>query len=327
MFGTMLGVLRCWLLSICGALILTGAALANENTGETTTEDWRKSLPTFRFGVVLNDQDATVRRRLTLIRDQLQQALGVPVELIIKSDYASLMEMQRQGWLHYAIYSTSAFSALHLICECVEPVIAPLSQDGGSSFRSVLISRSDVAIATNALPGQTIAYAGRGSVAGHLVPRLQFLSDHPELTSAINFEVTDQAETASESLREGKIGAFFGWSSLAGDEAQGYSRGSLRHLRSIADEGQVEYVVLWKSIAIPHGPHAVIKAVPGEARKIIASYMLALNGSSPHLYDALDQRFGGGFAIVSMTEYEPFIDLVRRAKDLPPGDLLSSSNK
>ena len=64
----------------------------------------------------------------------------------------------------------------------------------------------------------------------------------------------------------GAADAAFGWSSLAGGVASGYSRGTLADLVARGEVAMDRLAVIWSLPPVGHGPFAVVRAMPEEDR-------------------------------------------------------------
>ena len=78
---------------------------------------------------------------LSILKRAYSQALGIPVEIFVARDYAALIDAQATARVDYAIYSTTAYATAALLCSCVEPVVAPVGEDGATGIVAVLVTR------------------------------------------------------------------------------------------------------------------------------------------------------------------------------------------
>src|SRR5690554_4675907 len=97
------------------AVLLAGAAAAQE---------------TFRIGLVALPGEEAGVEGLAEIKAAYAAALGLPVEVMVARDYATLAEAHIAGRVDYAVYSAPAFAAAFRRCGCLRPVAAPVDADG-----------------------------------------------------------------------------------------------------------------------------------------------------------------------------------------------------
>ena len=126
---------------------------------------------------------------------------------------------------------------------------------------------------------------------------------------------TESAEDAVRLVAAGEADAAFAWSSLTGDVAIGYSRGTLAALVARGEIAMDEFVIVWRSPAITHGPFAVAKSLPIDEKDRIEEYLLALERSLPGAYDALNPFYAGGYVAVEPAAYDGLELLVTSKAD------------
>ena len=111
------------------------------------------------------------------------------------------------------------------------------------------------------------------------------------------------SEDAVRAMLAGRADAAFAWSSLAGDAAAGYSRGTLAALVARGELFMSDIAVVWRSPSIAHGPFAVLESLDDADKATLEAYLLGLNENAPASYDALSPYYGGGFAAVEPADY------------------------
>lgn len=104
-------------------------------------------------------------------------------------------------------------------------------------------------------------------------------------------------------MMSGAADAAFAWSSLAGNAARGYSRGTLADLVAAGEVAMDEIAIVWRSPPIAHGPFAVLSNLPAADKEKTASYLSALYARNPVAYDVLNPFHAGGYAAVDARDY------------------------
>ena len=145
-------------------------AASGYSLAEGNDENWRQKIGTFRVGIIGANRPILATRQVQPFRQALEKALGVPVEVFSAKDYSTLIEAQLSSRIEYAVYSASAFGAAWSLCKCVRPLVAPVSLDGATGFRSVLIAAKKSSKSLKGLEGKTILIAGKTSFSGYLLP-------------------------------------------------------------------------------------------------------------------------------------------------------------
>ena len=239
-------------------------------------------------------------------REVLEEALGIPVEVLALRDDRALIDAISTSRIDYTTFSATAFAAAWRFCKCVEPIAAPRAADGSAGFRSVLISRYLGPGSLAALKNKTILIPGKHSFSGFLYPKAALISKGIDLGNT-DWQVDDKSnmQSAMSAFSEGEGDAILGWIPEAVQEAGTSKRGTLHELKAEADDESAKFRILWQSDVLPHGPQVVRRGLPGEAKKIIRQILLGLREKNAKAYDAIEPGFGGGFQSVSVDDYKP----------------------
>lgn len=269
-------------------------------------------IPGIRIGVVGGERLAAASARLEPFRKRMAAEIGTSVEIVPLKDGLTLIDAIATKRVDYAVLSASAYAAAWRVCGCVEPAAAPRSLDGTGSYRSVLLVRSGAAAGRiEDLKGAAVAAADAASVAGRLVPFAELAAsgfDPREHFGRV--ETASGPEAAVRLLVAGKVDAAFAWSSLEGDAATGYSRGTLHDM---VERGRLDMAavrIVWRSNPIPHGPHAIRTDLSPYVKTRIRETLLRLRDDDPDAYEAVEPAFGGGFAPVAHADYAALLALV-----------------
>jgi phosphonate transport system substrate-binding protein len=258
-----------------------------------------------RFGVLAGRDAVATRAALAPVAHGLSQAVGRPVELLPMVSYAAMADVQMQRRIDGGFYSAAAFAATEAECRCLEPLVAPAAFDGATAYHAIIVARRGSGIRSVAdLAGKTIA-AGADDSLGARRMQLASLAAEGADPSGL-FGALRDAGSAEEAVRQvaaGEADAAFAWSSLAGDMASGYSRGTLADLVAHGEVTMDDLEVIWRSPPITHGPFAVLASLSEEEKRRLEAYLMQLEASQPAAYDALDPFYGGGFVPVEPDDY------------------------
>jgi phosphonate transport system substrate-binding protein len=256
------------------------------------------------------------------IADDLAAALGRPVELLPLFSYGAMIDALTERRIDGGFFSTAAFALADARCDCLEPLVAPRAADGTLAYHAVIVVRSDSGIATLAdLGGKTVAVGAADSIGSRRTQLAGLLSegfDPAQILGAV-LEV-DAADKAVRLVAAGAADAAFGWSSLAGDVAGGYTRGTLTDTVASGAVAMDRLAILWRSPAIGHAPFALLRSLPEADKDRIEAYLVGLAATNPAAYDALNPYYGGGYAPADPQNYGGFEALMAQnvdAVDLP----------
>lgn len=247
----------------------------------------------FRIGMLAGQGGERGVMGLERLREAFSTALGRRVEILVAKDFPSMIEAQIAGRLDYAVYSAMAYALAWRMCECVEPLAAPVSSDGERGMVAALFVRTD---------------ALRGAETRPLVP-----PDAPLLAGLLKAgqrqaqPIPQQAEAAEAAFVAGEASAYLGWLPI-GDAIRPDGGTAAR----LAAAG-ARFSTVWTSPPVRFGPHAVRTDLPAADRSRLLFLLKGLHESDPIAYEAIEQVLSGGFQPAAQADYQAVIDL------LPPG--------
>jgi len=280
--------------------------------------NWREETGTFRIGFIATRAMVSSVADVEPFRLAVEEKLGLPVEMLPMRDLSRLAGAHVDGRIEYAIYPATTYAAAWVNCECIEPVAVAMAGDKTTAVHAVVIGRT----ASNVSRPEDISGG-----------KLWLLTDDEAILQQIAISelrkdgvAIDQGNTeflSASAPREamtrfisGEGDAIIGWSSMAGDVATGYSRGTLKTLVEL-DTTPNRYSVVWQSQAIPHRVHAVRKNLDGEAKRILRDTLAAMFDGDPVAYDSIEPVYGGGFQILPQSAFSGVVAFIRT--NLPEG--------
>jgi phosphonate transport system substrate-binding protein len=216
-----------------------------------------------------------------------------------------MIESQKLGRIDGGFYSASAYALAQSACHCLEPLVAPAASDGTSAYFAILVTNSDASPEDLAgLKGKSVAVAAADSVGGRRMPLAALLAEGIDVESFFS-DIRDvgSAQQAVRLMISGEVDAAFAWTSLSGDIAAGYSRGTLSDLVAAGEIEMSEVVLVWRSPAITHGPVALGTSATDAEKQALESYLLGLEQGDPAAYDALNPFYAGGYIPVNAEDY------------------------
>ncbi|HLL91079.1 MAG TPA: phosphate/phosphite/phosphonate ABC transporter substrate-binding protein [Tepidisphaeraceae bacterium] len=132
--------------------------------------DSKSNPDTLRVALLPDENASTVIKNNKPLKDYLERRLGKQVELVVTTDYSSMIEAMRRGRLELAYFGPLSYCLAKTKVE-IEP-FAALKKDGTTTYKSVLIgnAESGVTSASDA-KGKTVAYGDPASTSSHLIPK------------------------------------------------------------------------------------------------------------------------------------------------------------
>ena len=280
--------------------------------------DWRKDLGTFRIGISATDAKSLSAAEADKLKAGYAAALGMPVEIAVLRDYPALIDAQVSSRIEYAIYSASSYAAAWLLCECVEPVAAPVQSNGATGIRSILVMNAGAIFTRLDLNGIKIGIPGRDSISGFAVPLAEYVIGTRALTPDERFFnlFPSMTETVS-AFAAGRIDGFFGWAyaDAAGLAAGSGILGTGLDSSFSADGTTLETKIPWTSSLLRYGPHAVRRNLDAEAKSALRNYLQGLDAEQVDLLSLLPPNDIAKFIPVSQEEYRSAIAAVKAAAD------------
>jgi phosphonate transport system substrate-binding protein len=120
---------------------------------------------------LLPDENASeLIKRNQPLKDYLEKGLGKKIELIVTTDYSSMIEAMRFGRIDLAYFGPLSY-VLAKSKGDIEPFAAMVT-DGKPTYRSVVIANAKAGVsALTDIKGKKMAYGDRASTSSHLIPK------------------------------------------------------------------------------------------------------------------------------------------------------------
>ena len=269
---------------------------------------WRDEMKSFRIGMVAADGEQGLSR----IRSAFAAALGIPVDIFVARDHASLIEAEAKGRVDYAIGSTAAYAIAAKLCACVEPVVAPLDEDGSVGIAVIIVTRDGRLAGLTDIDKRRIALAPPDSLARTLLPGVALAPEGISFTGNERYLVhTENASAAEALLIEGAVDAIVGWALVPADAEAGLRGGTIERLVEAGMERDALSVV-WRSPTLRYGPHVLRAGMDPEVKLLLTGFLTALKARQPDLYALVEHKHGGGFAAVNAADYAVAVDAASR---------------
>jgi len=288
-------------------------------SGNPANAGWREEQGVFKIGIISGAKPVVALRQVEPFRAALQQALNMPVKVFVAADYDALIDAQINNRIQYGIFSSSSFATAWARCKCLTPLAAAKLPGGETGYYSVLIVRGGETANLADLKGKSIVVPSMNSFTGYLLPKweldgkeLQF-GDKSTDNDRTNLVIAGTTKQAREQFLAAKVDGIFGWGTMNGLAENGYSAGTLRKLTAMNGGTVSDFQIIWQSKRIVAGPHATSNNVPEDIRQIIVDFLKGLYNSNPRAYDSIEKYQGGGFEEVSLSDYQPIIDLLTSA--------------
>jgi len=126
--------------------------------------------PKLRVALLPDENAATIIQNAQPLKAYLEKALGKDIELVVTTDYSSMIEAMRFNRIEIAYFGPLSYVLAKSKSE-IEAFAAGVSK-GRPTYTSVVIVGAGADVKSIAdLKGKTVAYGDQASTSSHLVPR------------------------------------------------------------------------------------------------------------------------------------------------------------
>lgn len=126
-----------------------------------------------RVALLPDENATTVIQNNQPLKNYLQSKLGKQIELVVTTDYSSMIEAMRHGRLELAYFGPLSYVLARSKDPSIEPFAALVEQRGQPPVYHALVI-GNVAQGINAIAdfkGKTMAYGDPASTSSHLIPK------------------------------------------------------------------------------------------------------------------------------------------------------------
>ena len=125
---------------------------------------------TLKVALLPDESASTIIMNNRGLKDYLEAQLGKKIELIVTTDYSSMIEAMRHGSLDLAYFGPLSYVLARQKSE-IEP-FAALKVKGSTTYQSVVIANIASGVkAIGDIQGRNVAYGDKVSTSSHLIPK------------------------------------------------------------------------------------------------------------------------------------------------------------
>jgi len=125
---------------------------------------------TLKVALLPDENASTIIKNNQPLKDYLEKTLGKKIELIVTTDYSSMIEAMRHGRLDLAYFGPLSYVLARQKSE-IEPFVA-LKSKGSTTYQSVVIANNASGVnAIGDIKGKNMAYGDKASTSSHLIPK------------------------------------------------------------------------------------------------------------------------------------------------------------
>jgi phosphonate transport system substrate-binding protein len=151
---------------LSGILLATTLALGLPRAAPAADAD----PPVLKVALLPDENASALIKRNQPLKDYLEKALDKKIEIIVTTDYSSMIEAMRFGRIDIAYFGPLSY-VLAKSKSNIEP-FASMVTDGKPTYRSVVIANANAGVNTLAdIKGRKMVYGDRASTSSHLIPK------------------------------------------------------------------------------------------------------------------------------------------------------------
>src|SRR5262245_2475768 len=269
-------------------------------------QSWKSQYPELVFAKVPDENASGTVDRWTPLTAYLTKELGTKVTLRVANDYAAVIEGQRAGNIHIAMYGPASYARAYVTGAKIEPFAIEVSGDGTKGYYSVLYVKSSSVVQTiQDLKGKNLCLVDPNSTSGNNVPRyaMHKMGIDPE-TFFSKVVYAGSHENAVIAVHQGTCDAAFNWwndeneSNLLRMERKGMAKAA-------------DFRIIFKSEQIVNSPMAYLSDMPADLKAAIKKAVLEVATKDKAAFDKIYEGKQLPFVAVDHKSYEPVVELIK----------------
>ena len=273
--------------------------------------DWKTQIPELTFALVPAENAADTNNRWQPMMDYLSKKLGVKVTLRIVNDYAAVIEGQKAGNIHVALYGPASYARAFKIGADITPFAMEVLNGGIKGYYSVLYVKKDSPYKTlKDLKDKPVAFVDPNSTSGNNVPRFEMNKmglDPDKFFSKVVYSGTH--ENSVLALQQGTVeAAFNAWDSETSS--------TLMKMQTKGIAKYDDYRIIFKSSQIVNSPIAYLNSLPDDAKAAIRDAFL---NAYTNDRAAFDKAYDGKYQSYEATTHDAYkgvVDLITFVDEL-----------
>lgn len=218
-----------------------------------------------RVALLPDENASTIIENALPLKKYLERALGKDIELIVTTDYSSMIEAMRFGRIEVGYFGPLSYVLAKSKAPDIEPFAVGVSK-GSPTYKSVIITRVDGPVKSLAdIKGKTMGYGDFASTSSHLIPRALLARNGIFGDTDYKYVLLGAHDAVARAVQSGQV------------QAGGLSQ---EIFKSLVAKGSIDgdkVIVLAESDPIPNYPIAMQGYLTPELKAAIRKAFLELN--------------------------------------------------
>jgi phosphonate transport system substrate-binding protein len=215
---------------------------------------------------LLPDENASsIIQNALPLKKYLERALGKDIELVVTTDYSSMIEAMRFGRIEVAYFGPLSYVLAKSKGPDIEPFAVGVSK-GSPTYKSVIIARVDGPVKSPAdIRGKMVGYGDFASTSSHLIPRALLARNGMLGGTDYKYVLLGAHDAVARAVQSGQV------------QAGGLSQ---EIFKSLVAKGSIDgdkVIVLAESDPIPNYPIVMQGYLAPELKASIRKAFLELN--------------------------------------------------
>lgn len=153
-------------------LMLAAPALALPSLAMAQTRDPRR----LRVALLPDENASTIIQNAQPLRAHLERTLSREVEIVVTTDYSSMIEAMRFGRIEIAYFGPFSYVLAKSRAPGIEPFAVGVER-GSPTYNSIVIAGTDSPVRTlEDIRGRPMGFGDQASTSSHLIPRAMILT-------------------------------------------------------------------------------------------------------------------------------------------------------
>jgi len=218
-----------------------------------------------RVALLPDENASTIIQNALPLKKYLEEALRKDIELIVTTDYSSMIEAMRFGRIEVAYFGPLSYVLAKSKAPGIEPFAVGVSK-GSATYKSVIVTRLDGPVKSLAdIKGKMMGYGDFASTSSHLIPRALLARQGLFGDTDYKYVLLGAHDAVARAVQSGQV------------QAGGLSQ---EIFKSLVAKGSIDgdrVIVLAESDPIPNYPMVMQGYLASELKSAISKAFLELN--------------------------------------------------
>lgn len=131
-----------------------------------------------RVALLPDENASTLIQQAQPLKEYLEKTLGKQIELVVTTDYSSMIEAMRFGRIEIAYFGPFSYVLAKSKAPGIEPFAVGVEK-GSPTYRSILIATADGPVkSVDDIRGKPFGFGDQASTSSHLAPRAHLLKKY-----------------------------------------------------------------------------------------------------------------------------------------------------